>query len=302
MTIKIDMLRCFVAVCDHGGLAGAAEALGRTPSAVSMMLKQFEDHLAAPLFEGARKSRLTPLGQMIHAEARRELDHFARTVAMIEGHSRAELGFVRLAVTPSVATAVLPTVIRRFMADHPKVRVDLRDMNSSAVQRELERERADIGVATLGPMPGFDRKRLFSDGFGIVCRSDHPLAAERGSVGWAEIAEHDLIANGLCGLIREEAFAPILAASRLSVPNTASLLGFVRAGAGITILPRLAVMQDSDGLVFRPLAETSVRRDVHVVSQPVHNLAPAARAFLAALLDADISGYLDNRRSRVQSS
>ncbi len=297
MSIKIDMLRCFVAVCDHGGLAGAAEALGRTPSAVSMMLKQFEDHLAAPLFEGARKSRLTPLGEMIHAEARRELDHFARTVAMIEGHSRAELGFVRLAVTPSVATAVLPSVIRSFMADHPKVRVDLRDMNSAAVQHELERERADIGIATLGPMPGFDRKRLFSDGFGIVCRSDHPLAAERGSVGWTEIAEHDLIANGLCDLIREEAFAPILAASRLSVPNTASLLGFVRAGVGITILPRLAVLEERDGLVFRPLAETAAQRDVHVVSQPVQKLAPAARAFLAALGEIGLSGILDRRSS-----
>jgi DNA-binding transcriptional LysR family regulator len=260
-----------------------------------MMLKQFEDHLAAPLFEGARKSRLTPLGQMIHAEARRELDHFARTVAMIEGHSRAELGCVRLAVTPSIATAVLPPVVRRFMADHPKVRVDLRDMNSSAVQHELERERADIGIATLGPMPGFDRKRFFSDGFGIVCRSDHPLAAERGSVGWADIAGFDLIANGLCALIREEDFAPILAASRLSVPNTASLLGFVRAGVGITILPRLAVLEEHDGLIFRPLAETSAHRDVYVVSQPVPNLAPAARAFLAALIDAGLPGYLNRR-------
>lgn len=293
MSIKIDMLRCFVAVCDHGGLAGAAETLGRTPSAVSMMLKQFEDHLAAPLFEGARKSRLTPLGQMIHAEARRELDHFARTVAMIEGHSRAELGFVRLAVTPSIATAVLPPVIRRFMADHPKVRVDLRDMNSSAVQHELERERADIGVATLGPMTGFDRRKLFTDGFGIVCRADHPLGAERGSVRWADIAGYDLIANGLCDLIREEAFAPILAASRLSVPSTASLLGFVRAGVGITILPRLAVQADNDGLIFRHLAETSAHRDVHVVSQPVQNLAPAARAFLEMLRAAGLPEHLE---------
>ena len=83
MSIKIERLRCFRTVVDHGSLAEAAQVLGRTPSAVSMMLKQFEDHIGAPLFETARKSRLTPLGQQIHAEARRELDHFDRTIATL---------------------------------------------------------------------------------------------------------------------------------------------------------------------------------------------------------------------------
>ncbi|MBT6300032.1 MAG: LysR family transcriptional regulator, partial [Rhodobacteraceae bacterium] len=41
MAIKIDMLRCFQAVANHGSLAAAATVLGRTPSAISMTLKQF---------------------------------------------------------------------------------------------------------------------------------------------------------------------------------------------------------------------------------------------------------------------
>ena len=100
MAIKIEMLRCFRAVADHGSLADAADMLGRTPSAVSMMLRQFEDHIGAPLFESARKSRLTPLGELIRAEAERELDHFERTVRSIESLSRAEHGNVRLSATP----------------------------------------------------------------------------------------------------------------------------------------------------------------------------------------------------------
>ena len=50
MAIKIEMLRCFVAVAEHGNLNDAANRLGRTPSAVSMSLKQLTDHLGAPLF------------------------------------------------------------------------------------------------------------------------------------------------------------------------------------------------------------------------------------------------------------
>ena len=81
MAIKIEMLRCFAAVARSGNLADAAETLGRTPSAVSMMLKQFEEHLGAPLFESERKSRLSALGRFALDEAMRELDHFERTIA-----------------------------------------------------------------------------------------------------------------------------------------------------------------------------------------------------------------------------
>ena len=180
MAIKIEMLRCFRAVVGQGSLAEAAQELGRTPSAVSMMLKQFEDHVGAPLFETARKSRLTPLGEMVHAEACRELAHFDRTIAVIEGLSRAEEGLVRIAATPSVATEILPAVIGSFLQDHPGVGIDLRDMDSLAVQHELAHERADIGLAGLGSQPGMDRHLLFSDRFGVVCQSGHRLTQKLG--------------------------------------------------------------------------------------------------------------------------
>ena len=114
MSIKIEMLRCFVTVVAQGSLAEAANALGRTASAVSMMLKQLEDHIGAPLFETARKSRLTTLGRQILDEARREIEHFDRTVAAIDGLAKAERGYVRLSVTPSIAQSILPQILRRI--------------------------------------------------------------------------------------------------------------------------------------------------------------------------------------------
>jgi len=41
MSIKLEMLRTFSVTSAQGTLAGAAAVLGRTPSAVSMMLAQF---------------------------------------------------------------------------------------------------------------------------------------------------------------------------------------------------------------------------------------------------------------------
>ena len=78
--IKIETLRCFVAVAQSGNLADAALKLGRSTAAVSMKLKQLETHLDGRLFEAERKSVLTALGAFTLEEAIRELSHFDRTV------------------------------------------------------------------------------------------------------------------------------------------------------------------------------------------------------------------------------
>ncbi len=300
MAIKIEMLKCFAAVAQHGSLSDAAEALGRTPSAVSMMLKQFEDHVGAPLFETARKSRLTPLGELIYEEAQRGARQFDNTVSVIEGLSRSEFGYLRLAVTPSIATAVLPPVMLRFTQAYSNVQVDVRDMDSGAIAQELTRERADIGIGTLGAIEGMTRTELFSDPFGVICRKDHPLAREWDQLTWRDMGDHSLIANGLCHQITDPDFAPILANSRLMAPSTVSLLGLVRAGVGISVLPRLAVADAGDDIAFLPLKDLNARRHVHVVSQPMARLMPAARAFLQLVGDMPASD--DVPSGRIDSS
>lgn len=288
MAIKIEMLRCFRAVVETGRLSDAAEVLGRTSSAVSMMLKQFEDHIGAPLFETTRKARLTPLGAQIYQAAQRELDHFDRTLATIEGLARSEAGFVRLAVTPSVATVILPPILQAFIAARPKVRVEMRDMNSAAVLEAVQHERADIGLASIGPVAGLERRKLFSDPFGVVCRADNRLARDWSDLTWDDIAGEDFIANGLCDQITDPRFQPVLAASRLTVPNTASLLALVRAGVGITLLPRLALPPGFSDLAFLPLADTSQRREVWLVTGARSFLTPVATALVESILAARI--------------
>lgn len=279
MAIKLEMLKCFVAVAQRGSLAEAADALGRTPSAVSMMLKQFEDHVGSPLFETARKSRLTPLGQLVHEEARREVHHFDKTVSVIEGIARSEVGYVRLAVTPSVASVVLPPVIRAFVTAHPNIQIDIRDMDSGAIARELERDRADIGIGSLPEIDGMTRRALFSDAFGVVCRRDAPLARDWDGLTWKDMNSHVLISNGMCEMIADPDFQPILARSRMRVPNLTSLLSLVREGVGITVLPRMAVSEEQADLVFLPLTDVTARRTVHMVTARRTHLAPAVQAF-----------------------
>ena len=287
MSIKIEMLRCYVTVVAQGSLAEAANELGRTASAVSMMLKQFEDHIGAPLFETARKSRLTPLGRQVLDEARREIEHFDRTIAAIDGLAKAERGHVRLAVTPSVAQSIMPPVLRAFVRAHPDVRVDISDADSSKIEQDIRAEVADIGITSLGPIQGYDCTKLFSDRFGVICRGDHRLARDWDRLTWADLTKETFIANGLCHKITDTDFQPILAEARLMVRNTTSLLGLIRAGVGITVVPRLVVEGALGDLVFLPLSDSSAQRDVWMVTQPRHLLGPAAREMAMAIQKTD---------------
>ena len=281
MAIKIEMLRCFATVARSGNLSDAAEKLGRTPSAVSMMLKQFEEHLGAPLFESERKSRLTALGQFALQEASRELDHFERTVGSIQSYARSEAGFMRVAAVPSVAATILPVAVQRFMAEHPGVWIDLRDMDSAAVLREIERERIDIGLASgSSAASGIECITLFSDEFGLVCPANHPLAQDNAPLAWRDIAQWPIIANGLCAQIGDEAFRKAVAGAQLMVRNTTSLLALVRAGVGVTILPRLAVDASDPEIVFKPVDDTGAHRPIDILYAAHIQLSPAARSFV----------------------
>lgn len=293
MAIKIEMLKCFAVVAQAGSLAEAAMTLGRTPSAVSMMLKQFEDHIGAPLFETARKSKLTPIGTLIFAQARREISHFETTISIIEGLARSQVGYLRLAVTPSVAAGILPSLIGQFTKAHPKVQLDLRDMDSAAITEALTSGKADIGIGTLDDIDGMERVELFSDPFGVVCRKDHPLAHNWVKLTWRDMHEDVFIANGLCHLIADPDFAPLLSQSRLMVHNTASLLGLVREGVGITVLPQRVVGDLQNDLAFLPLSDTTARRTVHMVSHPENLLLPVAR---------DLISLIAARAAKIQSN
>lgn len=276
--IKIETLRCFVAVAQSGNLADAALKLGRSTAAVSMKLKQLETHLDGRLFEAERKSVLTALGAFTLEEAIRELSHFDRTVSTIEEFARSETGYVSIAAVPSVAAAILPRVMHHFLQDHPGVHVDIRDMDSAAVLRELEQGRVELGMATgVGAGAGIFRDDLFSDAYGVVCRIDHALTQADLPLSWEALEPWPFIANGLCEHISHERFQQVFKKSHLTVRNTTSLLALVGGGVGVTVLPRLVVNTDDPEITFLPVSDPAARRTVEILRGKRSSLSPAAR-------------------------
>lgn len=285
MVVRVEALRTFVLVAESGNITDAADKLGRTPSAVSMTLKQLEGHLGRPLFEGDRKSRLTGLGDYVLEQARRQVEQFTQTVRSIESYARNEIGQIYVACVPSFATHLLPVVLRRYLSNWPRIAVDIRDMNSQAVHRLVEQGRVDIGIATAPQgRAGPNISPLMRDPFGVVCPIDHPLTALDRPLLWADLQDYTFIANGICARIEDPEFQEILSRSTLMVRNTTSILALVASGVGITVLPRLAAPHDTERARFLPLLDATILRPLHIMTRSNSALAPAAEAFIATLL------------------
>src|SRR5579875_3429846 len=125
-------LRTVVAVADAGGIRVAAEQLGRSPSAVSMMLRQMEAELGATLFAGGHRARPTATGARIIAEARGAIAHFDRAVAAMRDFAGQGTGRCDIACVPSVAVAFMPAAILALRQGSSGANAQVRDMDSRA--------------------------------------------------------------------------------------------------------------------------------------------------------------------------
>ncbi len=287
MSVKLEMLRTFATVAAQGTLSGAATVLGRTPSAISMTLAQFEQEVGAPLFETDRKSRLTPLGQLVLEESHRAIDTFDKSVDAIRRHALSTAGIVRIAAVPSATVALLPDVIDAFRKARPNVRIEISDVDSAAVRARLHRDEADIGIVSARPGDPLEGVRILSDDLGIVCAAGGAihqahLDAE-GPSDWGLLRLEPLILNPLCELVEDETVDALAVASVLEARNTTAILSFVRRGFGASILPFDAVRNQPDGVEFFVPSGSLSQRELRKIKQEPDSLRGPALEFWTLL-------------------
>lgn len=140
-------LRSFVAVADAGGVTKAAGLLNLTQSAVSMQLKRLEESLNTTLLDrSARTIAITPQGEQLLSYARRMLvlndEIYGKLTA------REFEGEVTLGVPHDIIYPVIPTVLRRFAAAYPRVRIQLVSSFTRKLLEEFNRGAIDVILTT----------------------------------------------------------------------------------------------------------------------------------------------------------
>jgi len=147
-----EVLRTFVAIAETGNFSTAADAVLRTPSAVSMQIKKLEEQLGATLFlRDARSVSLTQHGEMLLSYARRML---ALSNEAVSRFVMPELsGVVRLGAPDDIAERLLPTILRNFAASYPGIMVDVTVDMSISLRRRMEEQRLDLALFNCATRP-----------------------------------------------------------------------------------------------------------------------------------------------------
>lgn len=290
LEFKIAQLRHFVWVAELKGFRAAAEKAHRTQPAISLSVSGLEDRLGEALFEKRNsrmtKAELTPFGQYFLPKAKELIAHHDRLAEDMLLLAKHKTGHLRLASVPSIASRVLPELLREFVADSPDLHISFYDDNSAAVLQMVESQKVDFGIAHLFHKEEHSDKEfvfIWEDQIGVVCPNDHPLA-QQDSVHWTELKQHRLIGNGTSRLLEDSEARPLLELSQFYVSNMISLIAMLEAGFGVTTLPWYAFPQDSTQLSFIPLADPQVVRRIGLVLLKNTTLSPPAQALVDFIL------------------
>ena len=145
--LELDLLRTLVAIAETGNFSKAAEAVFRTPSAISMQVKKIEDILGRPVFlRDSRSVTLTADGEILLAHARRLL---AMNRDLVSRFVQPDMvGEVRLGAPDDVAETWLPSMLRRFAETHCGVTVNVVLESTSTMLEMLRERRLDLALFT----------------------------------------------------------------------------------------------------------------------------------------------------------
>ena len=149
MPRNLDMtaLRAFVTVAETGGVTRAAGQLHLTQSAVSMQVKRLEEMIGQPLLERAgRGVALTAHGEQLLGYGRRILSLNDEVWSRMT--DQAYEGEVTFGVPADIVYPHIPTVLRRFSNEYPRIKVHLISSYTSRLKRQMARGEVDMILTT----------------------------------------------------------------------------------------------------------------------------------------------------------
>lgn len=277
-------LRVFEAVARLGGMNRAAAELNTVQSNVTARIRLLEDELGVPLFHRhSRGVSLTPAGQRLlpYAAQTGRLLAEARRAVVDDGTPKGSLTVGSLETT---AAQRLPPILTAFADLHPDVDLTL-NTGTTCELIERVRERKLEGAFVCGPVddPDLAVEAVFHEELVLVTapslRSLDRLGQEkkpvkivvlRAGCSYRQRLEEILVTRG------------IAAPRQLEFGTVDGIVGCVRAGLGITLLPRSLVETAARAgqLAIHELPAAESRVDTLFIRRHDAFLSSALAAFL----------------------
>jgi DNA-binding transcriptional LysR family regulator len=287
---RIAAFKAFARACETGNFSAVARELGVSQQTISKHIAAAEAHLGVQLFSRTtRRLQRTADAMRLYPAVRQLLD----ALELVEAGGRKPVdtpsGLLRVAVPESFGRAEIVPRLGRYLARHPKVRIELR-MTDATV--DLVEKGAELGIrigtlaqnSLIARRVGTVRHRVLA-GRGYLAGRPAPLVPE-------ELAEHDCIVY--TGFARPAQWAfdsefgrhVVDIAPRLAIDSADALAEAVRADLGIAMVPtwllRSEIEQGKVAVLLGDYYPPSL--PIHIVYPETRWLSLRARSFIDFLI------------------
>lgn len=294
--MELHQLETFEAVVLHGSFTRAADALHLTQPAVTRQVAALETEMKTRLFDRlGRTVRLTVSGEALHryAEPMLRLAREAREAVADIGSGKT--GRIAVGASNTLATYVLPPLLRRFREAHGQVEMAITTGVSARIVEEVLSGEVDVGLVT-----GSGDEASLHEALTVVPLAEyatcvvvpptHPLAGQ-GSIRAAELAGSPLILMETGTNLRTYVDRLLSAAGveeqvAMELDNVEAIKRMIEADLGVSLLPQVAVATEvaAGRLAALSLADVPrAHRRIVLVYRRDKYLPAALRAFLTLL-------------------
>jgi len=295
--LDVRRMQVLRAVVTSGSITAAATNLGYTPSAISQQISVLEREAGLPLLEKAgRGVQPTAAGKLLTGHAATIADDLAEAERALADLREGRTGTLRVRYFSTAGAALVPQAVADFRKEHPSVRLDLANVEPLDPIHEAAAGRADVSIVVIAdgkepPLHGIQLVHLLDDPYSAVLPDGHPLADKRvldlsdlAGEPWVD-NEHYAASSWTCRQILLDAcasagFSP---SSSLQCNDYTAAQGFVPAGLGISMIPRLGLGTLTPGIVVRPVCKPEPIRHIYAAVPEFTAATPATATLIRCL-------------------
>jgi DNA-binding transcriptional LysR family regulator len=296
-TIDPRRVRILRELRDRGTIAAVADALHLTPSAISQQIARMSRELGGvPLISRyGRRVRLTPEAELVleHAALIGRQHEIARVQLL--AHRDGLAGQVVVGAFASAIVGLVAPARAALATLSPEITVSVEEVEPPGCFAQLDNGELDI-VVTMDHRDApprsdsrFNRVELLHDPLVVALPAGHRLA-EADEVNLAGLADETWVQGATGGPCSEVGLVACAAAGftpdiRHRVNEWHAALAMVAAGAGIALIPWLAIGYPPTSVVFRPLSFPTAGRTLFCLVRAGSSGSPVYRRVLDALCD-----------------
>lgn len=290
MNINLRHIRALHAIWTHGTFARAAQEVGVVPSALTETIRHFEAEAGGLLFDRSQRPPTpTALALTFLQETAPLMEGLDRALLRLQAGGDTKGGLLRIGCTPSAISELVAPVLGRMRQTHPGLRVRVHDDIAEHLARGVVD--GDLDIAVAGRALHSDDLRqteIMRDPVGLACPAGHPLAQQESAslqdIDPAEVIVLDPGTGTQQLLATCQAVPAALRNGAIEAHSTISQLCMIRAGLGVALLPRNALMLFGDpALRFVPLRDLDLWRVLYLLVPARRRLSPPARSFVDAV-------------------